>query len=182
MKTPVGAGCARRSRGRTVGRKSVLRGKRRHVAGCRSAPSAARNSGFPRSIRFRSIFCAIPIPRTKRCARRANRMARKVWRLRRGAACRGEADPQRSGDLLLRPGRGFERLSAREAVAASEPGAGARSARARSRSRRAQSRVVGDRDAVASRAFRRGGAKSLRRRLRERAVSTRSPIAPKSIR
>ena len=41
---------------------------------------------------------------------RAGRLARKIRSLRRGAPCRGQADPQRSGDLLLQPRRGFERL------------------------------------------------------------------------
>ena len=47
---------------------------------------------------------------------------------------------------------------------------------------RAQSRLVGDGDAIAARALRRGGATNSRTSLRERFASTRSPIAPKSIR
>jgi cytochrome P450 len=53
----------------------------------------------------------------------------KVQRLCRGAARRGQADPQRSRDLLFEPWRGLERLSTREAVADAERGAGARPAR-----------------------------------------------------
>ena len=83
-----------------------------------------------------------------------------VWlektRLRGRAACRGQADPQRSRELLLRARRGLERLSAREAVAAAEPRLGARPARARSRAGGAQSRPVGDGDAVLARALRGG--------------------------
>src|SRR6185312_14557391 len=78
-------------------------------------------------------------------------------RLCRRAARGGEADPRRSQDFLFEPRRGLERLSAREAVAAAEPGAGARPARTRPGARGAQSRPVGDGDAIVARAFRRRG-------------------------
>ena len=125
--------------------------------------------GIPAS-RDRSVlarFAARSSSRARGPARgRAGRVARKIRRLRRGAPCRGQANPHRSGDLLFQPRRGFERLSAREAVAAAEPGARTRSARTRSRPRRAQSRPVGDRDAVASARASPRPQKSWRRRWR----------------
>ncbi len=80
--------------------------------------------------------------------------------LRGGALRRGARNSRRPGDLLFEPGRGLERLRPGKAVAAAEPGARARSARARPGAGGAEPRAVGDGDALAQGAVRRSGGKA----------------------